>query len=479
MEIGRNEPCHCGSGKKYKKCCLQKDVASAPKKILDFGYESDLAVRAKVIGKLDALLRETLYQDEVVEFLEEFWAPIFVDDADIRALRADERARAGLERQIPMAMRNAVLMGEEAFPAEYFLTNEPGRFSSAERAFLRRFIDARITFIQLREFFPESGYTLAEDLFDGREYKIFDKAFSQSGSPHAIVSARLVERPDGNGHVLEQVGLGVFFPEDKALIVITLEEKTRRFSEAEWGETIRGKVPAEAVHAVLREDPIFVYGIEILLASRNLNMTLPRLANTDGDALVQIEARYRCGDPEALKTALLAQANITHESIDGAEVFTWINRKDTLIGLARLYPERGELVAETNSRPRHRKWEKKLQSLGRLTLLEKNETPLDLDTMVERGPGPEGSEADLVTGEELEAMLPQIKAQLAERWLKESIPALGGKTPVQAAKTAQGRKQLQELFAYIESMEARRPVGSFEAGWDVEEMKRRLGLAED
>lgn len=23
--IGRNEPCHCGSGKKYKKCCLEKD----------------------------------------------------------------------------------------------------------------------------------------------------------------------------------------------------------------------------------------------------------------------------------------------------------------------------------------------------------------------------------------------------------------------------------------------------------------------
>ncbi|MGC9519228.1 MAG: SEC-C metal-binding domain-containing protein [Desulfuromonadaceae bacterium] len=23
--IGRNEPCPCGSGKKYKKCCLDKD----------------------------------------------------------------------------------------------------------------------------------------------------------------------------------------------------------------------------------------------------------------------------------------------------------------------------------------------------------------------------------------------------------------------------------------------------------------------
>jgi len=24
-KTGRNDPCHCGSGKKYKRCCLQKD----------------------------------------------------------------------------------------------------------------------------------------------------------------------------------------------------------------------------------------------------------------------------------------------------------------------------------------------------------------------------------------------------------------------------------------------------------------------
>ena len=26
-DIGRNDPCHCGSGKKYKKCCAAKDEA--------------------------------------------------------------------------------------------------------------------------------------------------------------------------------------------------------------------------------------------------------------------------------------------------------------------------------------------------------------------------------------------------------------------------------------------------------------------
>jgi SEC-C motif len=27
--LGRNDPCHCGSGRKYKQCCLDKDEAAA------------------------------------------------------------------------------------------------------------------------------------------------------------------------------------------------------------------------------------------------------------------------------------------------------------------------------------------------------------------------------------------------------------------------------------------------------------------
>lgn len=34
-KLGRNEPCHCGSGIKYKKCCLNKDIEETgkPKKV--------------------------------------------------------------------------------------------------------------------------------------------------------------------------------------------------------------------------------------------------------------------------------------------------------------------------------------------------------------------------------------------------------------------------------------------------------------
>ena len=378
MEVGRNDLCPCGSGKKYKKCCLQKDMAAAPRKGVDFGYESDLAVRGKTVDKLDRLLKESVPESDLRDFIEEFWKSVFVPDAEIQALRADAKASYSLRRQIPMAIRNAFLLGG-GYPAEHFLTAMPDRFTSAERAFLTRCIAAPITFIQLREFFPEAGYTLVEDIFDGRAYKVFDKAFSQSGSPHAIVSARLVPMPDGRGHVLEQVGLGVFFPEDKPVLVEALQHEARRFSELEDGETIRGKVPPKAVLDMLSREPLTAYWIEILMANRERTALPPRLANTDGEPLVQIEARY----PDFL-------------------------------------------------------------------------------------PDPDS-----------ESILPQIKAQLAERWLTDRIPALGGKTPLQAAKTAPGRKELQALFAYMESMEARRPAGKFHAGWDVDEMKKRLGLPAD
>jgi hypothetical protein len=28
-QVGRNDPCPCGSGRKYKQCCLEKDEAAA------------------------------------------------------------------------------------------------------------------------------------------------------------------------------------------------------------------------------------------------------------------------------------------------------------------------------------------------------------------------------------------------------------------------------------------------------------------
>ena len=41
--IGRNAPCHCGSGRKYKQCCLAKDEAAEREKRAKEEAEAPLA----------------------------------------------------------------------------------------------------------------------------------------------------------------------------------------------------------------------------------------------------------------------------------------------------------------------------------------------------------------------------------------------------------------------------------------------------
>ncbi|MCR4704053.1 MAG: SEC-C domain-containing protein [Saccharofermentans sp.] len=46
MQIGRNDPCPCGSGKKYKNCCLRMEMMTIPdrikKAVNESGYKEDI-----------------------------------------------------------------------------------------------------------------------------------------------------------------------------------------------------------------------------------------------------------------------------------------------------------------------------------------------------------------------------------------------------------------------------------------------------
>ncbi len=49
MSIGRNDPCPCGSGKKYKKCCLLKDEEEARKKAVEAAVKPVAAEKPKAV----------------------------------------------------------------------------------------------------------------------------------------------------------------------------------------------------------------------------------------------------------------------------------------------------------------------------------------------------------------------------------------------------------------------------------------------
>ena len=58
---GRNEPCPCGSGKKYKKCCMDKDTAVDLKEFRENRAEEDLR------GEILRFATGARFKDEIVE----------------------------------------------------------------------------------------------------------------------------------------------------------------------------------------------------------------------------------------------------------------------------------------------------------------------------------------------------------------------------------------------------------------------------
>ena len=79
------------------------------------------------------------------------------------------------------------------------------------------------------------------------------------------------------------------------------------------------------------------------------------------------------------------------------------------------------------------------------------------------------------------AMLPpelvaQLEEQMLRQWIDDSIPALGGLTPREAAKTPEGRRQVLELIDYIGRMQKLQPrrLGAFSP--DYRKVTKILGL---
>lgn len=91
-KIGRNAPCPCGSGKKYKKCCLAKDE-EARRSVIEDRERRELLV--KKVAEEDEE-DEELFVDEEEEELEEEFEDEFYDEA-LDEMGDDEEGDATVE----------------------------------------------------------------------------------------------------------------------------------------------------------------------------------------------------------------------------------------------------------------------------------------------------------------------------------------------------------------------------------------------
>jgi hypothetical protein len=112
-KIGRNDPCPCGSGQKYKRCCLPRDEAAAAERARAREREEAAAAAAVLAADDDDRLDEA--SNRVIDLIDAGR----LDEAEQAALDLLDRypeVHDGLERVAMVAAAR----GDRARAAEYY-----------------------------------------------------------------------------------------------------------------------------------------------------------------------------------------------------------------------------------------------------------------------------------------------------------------------------------------------------------------------
>lgn len=188
----------------------------------------------------------------------------------------------------------------------------------------------------------------------------------------------------------------------------------------------------------------------------------PRLANTEGHELVVLEQRWRLSTAGWNRLAAVLEPegdDELNEMYEDDAGMRWLR--------ARLLRKGDDVIVETNSRERADRWAQRLRDAdpGAELLSETESDPAGLRAV----PDP----VELTP--ELQEALQQMIRQHEQRWVDESIPMFGGRTPREMVRSAAGRQQVEDFLADVEAEQP--PAGSLPgAGMDPGRIRALLGL---
>jgi len=477
-KVGRNEPCPCGSGKKYKHCCLP-------------GYAPSIAhVWARQHEESDRLTRE-ITRFALRKFgdrIDEAW-----QDFNLRDVPKPLEEAAG-ERQIFMpyflfqwnpGARRSAARRQGGVVARWYMLEKSKQLTAMERMFLEQATTQPLSFYEV--VWNEPGERLAVcDVLIGGETEVIERSGSRNLRPGDLLFAQIWHQPE----------LAVFgssaplcIPPDKKIEVIGLRQKLKK--------KIAKQDRYLAPHDLLRyADLVRATYLDI----RDRLLAPPVLCNTDGDLLLFHRLTFRVESAEAAFDALapLAVGRSREELLDDAELgddgklrkvdIDWIkegNRKfktwdNTILGHVKI--SEGRVIAEVNSENRAKRLRKEIEKrLGVLAVHESTRAQT-LEEMRNNAPQ-EAADAELREAE-MKAMLrdPEVRKQMqavmqkqVESWIHQKIPALGGRTPMQAVRDPDGKEMVEALLLDWERRDER-VISPNQIGPDIGAIRRLLNL---
>lgn len=447
-KAGRNEPCPCGSGKKYKRCHLVSEEASA---------SSSETVR---VHEMDFVL---------VMKIRKFASDRFGQSWAGRGGKEFESDEAALQLLIPWVVYHSVLGGRRLI--ETFAQARADRLSDQQRDWLGAQQRAWLSIWEVTEVAP--GRVGVRDLLSGQSRVVREDLGSQTLVARDAVLARVV---DFRGVSLFGGMYGRSLPPRDADEVVRAVRSRLRAGKA--------AVPVER----LRHPAIGLFMIDrwrdALQELDRRRSIPPKLQNTDGDPLLFVTDTFAF---EPAARAEIERRFSTLEDVDersggGGEerCFSFLRRSEvrrrsfesTVIGNLVIAPD--ALRIETNSRKRAAALRRRVETIaGGLLQFQSRQITNPRKELRKRSVG-EAAPREAPSAEE-QNLPREVKEMHYRDWLDTPVPALDGKTPRAAARGKRTREKLDLLLREMENREHRLPAaGRFE----MSRLRRELGLLE-
>lgn len=190
-----------------------------------------------------------------------------------------------------------------------------------------------------------------------------------------------------------------------------------------------------------------------------------RTLEGDPDEFLQEAKKDKSGRIQQVEFPRLQKGNKQHKGWD-----------QTILGHITI--EQGRLILETNSQERAQSGEKLLsQYLGDAISFQQTlrETPEQKMTSFSGGnPKKDEDSQKLLESPEMQEHLKTMAREHWENWFDEPIPALGNKTPREAAKTKDGKERLEALLLQYECYDLEKSDNIFKA--DMSFLRKELCL---
>ena len=475
MKLGRNDPCSCGSGKKYKHCCGANESAS----VVDLADRIWRQTREAIDGYAVAMLRfieESYGKDAVQQAWLEFTlgaSQEFVPGAPNTELFLSwlfHCWKPGSHK----GNQIADLSLHDVVPTRAYLDRRGARLSPLLGRYLETCLATPFGFHEILNCQPAIGFT-TKDVFSGKLLNVRERSASSTLKDGEIIFGLVV--PVQSIALVEALAPFSFPPIFKThLIHVRQRNELQNHSDMAFRS------------------------LYFALAEAYLNPKPPELHNTDGDRLEPRTLYFDIDSPQMAFDALasLAVGTAPDELLEDGKfdrsgslvevTIPWIkptegNRvglKTVLMGRIRI--ENRKLTVEVNSAARAKAVRATIERLLGDRVRFRRSRKQSIESVVPPMTGGSGIRAAGRSAEDEELMRhPEVRAQLAEMqrrhyesWPDTPLPALDGRTPRDAVKDPDGREMVEALISQFEREVGAMPVSTPREVFS--NLRARLGL---